>query len=61
MDCYCKDEFDWLINMIKEGDCFCSLKDISDFIDDGLLQLTYMRKRFGYLFYNSIKFIVKHN
>ena len=57
MDCYCRDEFDWFINMIK-GDCFCSFKDSSDFIDNGLLQLRHMRKRFGYLFYSSIKFIV---
>ena len=61
MFCYCKDEFDWLMNIINKDNCFSSFKDISDFIDSGLLELRYMRKRFGYLFYNSIKYIVKHN
>lgn len=58
---YCKDEFDWLMNMMKEGNCLKTFKGISDFIDDGLLDLRYMRKRFRCLFYNSIKYIVKHN
>ena len=44
MDCYCRDEFNWFINMIKEGDCFCSFKDSSDFIDNGLLQLTHEKR-----------------
>ena len=34
MNCYCRDKFDWLMNMIKEGDCFITLNDISNFIDE---------------------------
>ena len=61
MYCYCKDEFDWLMNTINEDNCFSSFKDISDFIDGSFVKLRYMRKRFGYPFYNSMKFIVNHN
>lgn len=59
MNCYCKDEFEWLINMLKKGDCFLSWEDVSDFIDTNLLQLRYMKKRFGYLFYDHYKYIIK--
>lgn len=45
MNCLCKDEFDWLVNMIKEGNCFRTFKDISSFIDNGLLELRCMRKK----------------
>ena len=50
MYCRCNNEFEWLMEMIKEGDCFSGWKDVSKFIDDGLLKLRYMKKRFGYLF-----------
>lgn len=33
MFCYCKDEFDWLMNIINKDNCFSSFKDITDFID----------------------------
>ena len=61
MYCYCRDEFDWLIKMLEKGDCFSDWEDVADFIDDGLLQLRYMKKRFGYLFYDEHKFIKKVN
>lgn len=62
MNCYCKDEFDWLMNMIKEGGCFRTFKEFSSFIDSSLKELRYMRKRFGYLFYNELaRYIAKYN
>ena len=61
MYCYCRDEFDWLMKMLEEGDCFGDYEDINEFIDDDLLQLRYMKKRFGYLFYDSQKYIKKVN
>ena len=61
MYCRCKDEFEWLMNMLKKGDCFSDWKDVAEFIDDGLLQLRYMKKRFGYLFYDHHKYIKKVN
>ena len=50
MHCYCKDEFDWFMKMLKKGDCFSYWEDVAEFIDDGFLELRYMNKRFGYLF-----------
>ena len=61
MHCYCKDEFDWLIKMIQKGVCFSKWEDISEFIDDDFLELRYMNKRFGYLFYDHFKYIKKVN
>ena len=61
MYCYCKDEFDWLMKMIEKGDCFFDWEDIGEFIDDGLFELRYMKKRFGYLFYDHYKYIKKVN
>ena len=61
MYCRCKDEFEWLMNMLKKGDCFSDWEDVSRFIDDSLLQLRYMKKRFGYLFYDEHKYIKKVN
>lgn len=61
MYCYCKDEFDWLMKMIEKGDCFFDWEDICEFIDDDLLELRYMKKRFGYLFYDHYKYIKKIN
>ena len=61
MYCYCRDEFDWLIKMLEKGDCFSDWEDVSEFIDDDLLQLRYMKKRFGYLFYDDYKYIKKVN
>ena len=34
---------------------------LNNFIDDGLLQLRYMKKRFGYLFFDKHKYIKKVN
>ena len=61
MRCYCKDEFDWLMKMIQKGDCFSKWEHISEFIDDDFLELRYMNKRFGYLFYDHFKYIKKVN
>ena len=61
MYCYCKDEFDWLMKMIEKGDCFFDWNDVAEFIDDGLFELSYMKKRFGYLFYDHYKYIKKVN
>ena len=59
MYCYCRDEFDWLMKMLEKGNCFGDYEDLNDFIDDGLLKLRYMKKRFGYLFYDECKYIKK--
>ena len=59
MYCYCRDEFDWLMKMLEKGNCFSDYEDLNNFIDDGLLQLRYMKKRFGYLFYDEHKYIKK--
>ena len=61
MYCKCRDEFDWMMKMIEKGDCFNSWEDISKFIDSSLLNLRYMKKRFGYLFYDEHKYIKKIN
>ena len=61
MYCYCKDEFDWFMKMLKKGDCFSYWEDVAEFIDDYLLELRYMKKRFGYLFYDHYKYIKKIN
>ena len=61
MYCYCRDEFDWLMKMLEEGNFFSSYEDINKFIDGDLLQLRYMKKRFGYLFYDHHKYIKKIN
>ena len=47
MYCHCRDEFEWLMNMIKDGNCFSYGKDIAEFIDGDFLELRYMKKRFG--------------
>ena len=61
MYCRLNNEFDWLMEMIKQGDCFSDWEDVANFIDDSLLQLRYMKKRFGYLFYDEYKYIKKVN
>ena len=61
MHCYRKDEFDWFMKMLKKGDCFSYWVDVAEFIDDGFLELRYMNKRFGYLFYDDFKYIKKVN
>ena len=61
MYCYCRDEFDWLMKIIEKGNCFSDYEDLNDFIDDGLLKLRYMKKRFGYLFFDHHKYIKKVN
>ena len=61
MYCRCNNEFDWLMEMLKEGDCFLYWKDVDKFIDGDLLKLRYMKKRFGYLFYDEYKYIKKVN
>ena len=59
MYCYCRDEFDWLMKMLEKGDCFMDYEHLNEFIDNDFLQLRYMKKRFGYLFYDNYKFIKK--
>ena len=61
MYCYCRDEFDWLMKMLEEGNCFSNWENVVKFIDDDLLKLRYMKKRFGYLFYDEYKYIKKVN
>ena len=61
MYCYCRDEFDWLMKMIEKGNCFSDYEDLNKFIDDDLLKLRYMKKRFGYLFFDHHKYIKKIN
>ena len=61
MYCRCNNEFEWLMNMLKKGNCFLDWEDVADFIDDDLLELRYMKKRFGYLFYDHYKYIKKVN
>ena len=41
---YCKDEFEWLMNMLKESNCFSKWDGVAKFIDGGLLELRYMKK-----------------
>ena len=61
MYCRCNNEFEWLMNMLKKGNCFSDWKDVAKFIDDSLLELRYIKKRFGYLFYDEYKYIKKVN
>ena len=61
MYCRCNNEFEWLMNMLKKGNCFSDWKDVAKFIDNSLLELRYMKKRFGYLFYDEYKYIKKVN
>ena len=61
MYCHCRDEFDWLMKMLEQGNCFSDYENLNKFIDDGLLKLRYMKKRFGYLFYDEHKYIKKVN
>ena len=44
MYCRLKDEFEWLMEMIKKGDCFNDWEDVAEFIDCDLLKLRYMKK-----------------
>ena len=59
MYCYCRDEYDWLMKMLEKGNCFSDYDHLHKFIDNDLLQLRYMKKRFGYLFYDESKYIKK--
>ena len=61
MYCYCRDEFDLLIKMLEKGECFSDYKHLNKFIDDDLLILRYMKKRFGYLFYDEHSWVKKIN
>ena len=61
MYCRLKDEFEWLIEMLRKGNCFSDWEDVAEFIDGPLLDLRYMKKRFGYLFYDEYKYIKKIN
>ena len=61
MYCRLNNEFEWLMEMLKKGNCFFDWEDVANFIDDSLLQLRYMKKRFGYLFYDEHKYIKKVN
>ena len=57
----CNTEFDWLMEMLKKGNCFSGWEDVAKFIDGDFLKLRYMKKRFGYLFYDEHKYIKKVN
>ena len=61
MYCRCNNESDWLMEMFKKGKCFIDWEDVAEFIDDDLLELRYMKKRFGYLFSDDFKYIKKIN
>ena len=61
MYCCLNNEFEWLMAMIKKGDCFSNWENVAKFIDGDLLKLRYMKKRFGYLFYDEHKYIKKIN
>ena len=61
MYCRCEDKFEWLMNMLKKGCCFSTWEDVASFIDNDLIILRYMKKRFGYLFFDHHKFIKKVN
>ena len=61
MYCRCDNEFDWLMEMLKKGKCFRDWEGVAKFIDGCLLQLRYMKKRFGYLFYDEYNYIKKIN
>ena len=61
MYCRCNNEFDWLMEMIKDGKSFFDWEDVAKFIDGDLLKLRYMKKRFGYLFYDEHNYIKKIN
>ena len=61
MYCCLNNEFEWLMEMIKKGDCFSNWENVAKFIDGDLLKLRYMKKRFGYLFYDEHKYIKKIN
>ena len=61
MYCRCNNEFDWLIEMFKKGKSFFDWEDVAEFIDNDLLKLRYMKKRFGYLFYDESNYIKKIN
>ena len=61
MYCRLNNEYEWLMEMLKKGNCFSDWEDVANFIDDSLLQLRYMKKRFGYLFYDEHKYIKKVN
>ena len=44
MYCRLKDEFEWLIEMFRKGNCFNDWEDVAKFIDSPLLELRYMKK-----------------
>ena len=58
---YCRDEFDFMMKMIEKGECFMDYDHINKFIDNDLLKLRYMKKTFGYLFFDHDKYIKKIN
>ena len=37
MYCRLKDEFEWLIEMVRKGNCVSDWNDVAEFIDDPLL------------------------
>ena len=49
------------MKMIEKGNCFFDWEDVAEFIDDGLFEYIYMKKRFGYLFSDHYKYIKKVN
>ena len=59
MYCYCRDEFDYLMKMLEKGNCFSDYEYLHNFIDGDFIKLRYMKKRFGYLFFDCYKYIKK--
>ena len=56
---YCKDESDYLMKMLEKGVCFHYWEGVNEFMDNDLLNLRYMKKRFGYLFFDESTYIKK--
>ena len=44
MYCNYEDEFEWLMNMLKKGNCFSKWDDVTEFMDGYLQKLRYMKK-----------------
>lgn len=61
MYCYCRDEFDWFMKLLEQDQNLglTNINYLANLIDDDIKELRYMKKRFGYLFYNSVHYIKK--
>lgn len=59
MYCYMPNEFFYLMEMLKQGNNFTDYNHLNNFIDKEYLELRYMKKRFGYLFFDDLSYIKK--